>query len=60
MHGRNLWLSGLAVIALVLSAATSLLASNATVPEIDGSSLSAGLAAVAAGVLVVRARWGSK
>jgi hypothetical protein len=60
MHGRNLWLSGLAVIALVLSAATPLLASNAVAPEIDGRSLSAGLAAVAAGVLVVRARWGSK
>ena len=60
MRGRNLALSGLAVIALVLSAAPPLLASNVRVPEIDGSSLSAGLAAVAAGVLVVRARWGKK
>ena len=60
MRGRNLAWSGLAVIALVLSAATPLLASNVGVPEIDGSSLSVGLAAVAAGVLVVRARWGSK
>jgi hypothetical protein len=60
MRGRNLGLSGLAVIALVLSAATPLLASTAVVPEIDGSTLSAGIAAVTAGVLVLRARWGSK
>jgi hypothetical protein len=31
-----------------------------SVPEIDGSSVAAGLGALAAGVLVVRARFGNK
>jgi hypothetical protein len=53
---------GLAVLALVFSAGRGVLASfsTVTVPEIDGASLSAGLAATAAGVLVLRARWRSK
>jgi len=47
----------LGVLALVLSAGTSLLAlTPLQAPEIDGSSLGTGLAILAAGALILRSR----
>jgi hypothetical protein len=52
---------GLGVIALVLSVQAQALAGVVLqAPEIDGSTLSAGFALLAAGVLIVRTRMKSK
>jgi hypothetical protein len=52
---------GLGVVALMLGVPGHVLAGVAAVaPEIDGSSLSAGLGVLAAGVLIVRSRMKSK
>jgi len=52
---------GLGVLALMLSVPGQVLAAAALpTPEIDGSSLSAGLGLLAAGVLIVRSRMHSK
>jgi len=57
---RGSWL-GLSVLALMLGVHGDVLASTTSVaPEIDGSSLSAGLGLLAAGVLIVRSRMKSK
>ncbi len=50
------------LVAVVLAGAEAVLHATATnaVPEITPGTMSAGLAALAAGVLVVRARWRSK
>ena len=48
-----------AMMALVF-VATPAFAGTAPVPEIDGSSLSAGLGLLAGGMLLVRARFGRK
>jgi len=53
-------LFGLAVALMVSSMGAHTLATASVVPEIDGSTLSAGLAAAAAGVLILRARRRSK
>jgi hypothetical protein len=55
---RNACLYGVAMTALLavpLYATTQI-----NVPEIDGSAISAGLGLLAAGVLVLRARWRRK
>jgi hypothetical protein len=49
-------LLGLGVVTLVLSAARPSFATSLTVPEIDGGTVSVGLAALAAGALMLRAR----
>lgn len=52
---------GLGAIALVLAVQGQALAGTApAVPEIDGSTLSAGLGLLSAGVLIIRARMRSK
>lgn len=54
---------GLGAVALVLVAQGQALAGSQTapgVPEIDGSTLSAGLGLLSAGVLIVRSRMRSK
>jgi hypothetical protein len=48
------------VLGLACSMATGLAAQIAAVPEIDGASISAGVAVLSAGVLMLRARWRSK
>ena len=49
---------GLAVVAIVVAATTHAVAGAVvTVPEISPGSLSAGLALLAGGVLLARARW---
>ena len=54
-------LTFLLVAGAVLASDVLLLATNMNeVPEISPGTMSAGLAALAAGVLVVRARWRSK
>jgi hypothetical protein len=52
---------GLGLLTVVLSIQEHLLAGGASrAPEIDGSSISAGLGLLAAGVLIVRSRWHRK
>ena len=52
---------GLGVLALILAVQGHVLAGTPVVtPEIDGSSLSAGLGLLAAGALIVRSRMRSK
>jgi hypothetical protein len=52
---------GMGVLLIVHAFATNVLASGPiAVPEIDGSSISAGLGLLTAGVLIVRSRWGSR
>ena len=53
-------LFGVAVLALVRALETPLAATSSLVPEIDGSSLSVGMAVLAGGVLVLRARLRAK
>ena len=47
---------GLGVLVIANAVAPSLMASSVPVPEIDATSLSAGLGLLAGGVLVLRAR----
>lgn len=47
---------GAGLIAMVLSVHVGLAASGVTAPEIDGSSLTAGLSLLTAAVLIVRSR----
>ena len=55
------WLScGAAVMLAVHALGSNALASTATAPEISPTSISAGLALLAGGVLMLRARRGSK
>ena len=49
-------LFGVAVLALARALETPLAATTAVVPEIDGGSLSVGMAVLAGGVLMLRAR----
>ncbi len=52
---------GLGLLTLVLSLGTQLFAATAApAPEIDASSMSAGLGLLAAGILIVRSRMRSK
>ena len=57
MRMREIGLLGVAVSAVFLSTAEVLLASVPVVPEIDGASLSLGLGVLAAGALMLRARF---
>ena len=55
------WFSvGAAVMFVVHALGSNALASNPTAPEISPTSISAGLALLAGGVLMLRARRGSK
>ncbi len=57
---RGSWF-GLGVLALILGIHGHVLAgTQVTTPEIDGSSLSAGLGLLAAGALIIRSRMRSK
>ena len=57
---RAAW-CGLGIVAVVISVASQSHAGTANpTPEIDGSSLSAGIGLLAAGALILRARMGSK
>jgi len=47
---------GAGLIGIVLSISATLAASSVTAPEIDGSSLTAGLGLLTAAVLIVRSR----
>jgi hypothetical protein len=49
-------LYGAGLVAMVVSVHVGLAASTATAPEIDGSSLTAGLGLLTAAVLIVRSR----
>jgi hypothetical protein len=49
-------LYGAGMLTVLASLATPLVASIATVPEIDGTSLTAGLAVLAGAVMIVRSR----
>jgi hypothetical protein len=61
MRKFSRWLSsGAAVMVAVHALASNALASANVVPEIGPGSISAGLALVAGGVLMLRARRGSK
>jgi len=54
---------GLGVLAVIVSTVVAAVASTVTpvaAPEIDGTSLTAGLGLLAAGVMIVRARAGRK
>lgn len=51
---------GLGVLVMVCSVAAPAMASVATVPEIDGGTITAGLAAASAAVMILRARRRSK
>jgi hypothetical protein len=53
-------LFGVAVLALVRAFQTPLAATTVVVPEIDGGSLSVGMAVLAGGVLMLRARLRAK
>ena len=53
-------LYGLGLALMVGSMSTRLLAALVPVPEIDGGSMAAGLAALSAGVLIVRSRRSAK
>jgi hypothetical protein len=51
---------GLGLLMIVGSVAISLLATPAAAPEIDASSVASGIGLLTGGVLILRARWGSK
>jgi hypothetical protein len=53
-----MYVTGLMMV--LLSAATPAFAVQASVPEIDGGSLTTGLGLLAGGVLILRARRGAK
>ena len=53
---RHASLFGVVTFAVAMALEASLSATTATVPEIDGGTLSTGMALLAAGVLIVRAR----
>lgn len=53
---RHASLFGVVTLAVTMAFEASLSATTATVPEIDGGTLSTGMALLAAGVLIVRAR----
>lgn len=57
MVRRALYASGMLLMVGAVAVVTSASA-TVPVPEISGSTLSTGLAALAGGVLIVRARWG--
>jgi hypothetical protein len=53
-------LYGVAMMMVLVSLATPLVASTPRVPEIDGGSISSGLGLLAGGILMLRARWGAR
>lgn len=53
---RRARLFGIVMVAMAMALEVPLLATNAVVPEIDGGTLSMGMALLAGGVLVLRAR----
>jgi len=53
---RHATLLGVVTFAVTMAVEATLWATTATVPEIDGGTLSTGMALLAAGVLIVRAR----